>query len=219
MSETIFNVQEIEALFTSKCGNYTFARWGRPIAPVVFGVDDTTLGYLKDAIAQTVAVTGGTLAETDPELGANFMWFFCTEWTEISQVTDLEKLVPNLNDVVINLDKKDVNEHRMFIFDNTGAIKMCLLFIRMKGAVADMTVQTLAVGETLQSLLVWSNDAFSTQSPIAVIKENGICMVKPNFASLIRAAYDPILPSYATDASHALRLHPRADKLYREMMQ
>ena len=89
----------------------------------------------------------------------------------------------------------------------------------MKGAVADLTVQTLAVGETLQSLLVWSKDAFSSHSPIAVIKENGICIVKPSFASLVRAAYDPILPSYASDASHALRLHPRADKLYREMMQ
>lgn len=219
MSDTIFSVQEIENLFTSKDGTYNFVRWGRPIAPVVFGVDDTTLGYIKDAITQTVAVTGGTLAELDPELGANFMWFFCTDWDEISAVTDLAELVPNLNEIVQGLNKNNVNEHRMFIFDSAGAIKMCLLFLRMKGTVADLTVQTLVVGETLQSLLVWGQDAFTTQSPIAVIKENGICIVKPDFASLVRAAYDPILPSSAIDASHALRLHPRAEKLYRGLMQ
>ncbi len=214
-----FSVEAIERLFTRKDGNYGFARWGRPIAPVVFGVDDNTLGYLKEAIAQTVAVTGGTLAETDPELGANFMWFFCTEWDEVAAVPDLEKLVPNLQDLVDGLNQKSVNEHRMFIFDKDGSIKMCLLFLRMKSAIADMTVQVLGTGETLQSLLTWGDEAFNTQSPIAVLKENGICIVKPEFASLVRGAYDPVMPPVATDASHALRLQPRADKLYRDMMQ
>lgn len=214
-----FSVEAIEKLFTRKDGSYGFARWGRQIAPVVFGVDDDTLGYLKEAIAQTVAVTGGTLAETDPELGANFMWFFCTEWDEVAVVPDLGKLVPDLPALVDRLKQKNVNEHRMFIFDKDGSIKMCLLFLRMKGAIADMTVQALGTGETLQSLLTWGEEAFSNQSPIAVLKENGICIVKPEFASLVRGAYDPVMPPVATDASHALRLHPRADKLYRDMMQ
>lgn len=219
MTDEALSVDGVERLFTRHNGEYKFARWGRPIAPVVFGVDDETLTHLKSAIAQTVAVTGGTLAETDPELGANFMWFFCTEWDELAQVPDLEKLVPNLHDLVGNLSRKDANEHRMFIFDADGAIKMCLLFLRMKGETADVPVQILGTGETLQSLLLWSEDAFSAQSPIAVIKENGICIVKPNFASLVRAAYDPIMPSSATDVSHALRLHPRVEKLYRDLVQ
>ncbi|MBL4750971.1 MAG: hypothetical protein JKX71_10400 [Amylibacter sp.] len=218
MSEA-FSVEAIEQLFTRKDGSYSFARWGRPIAPVVFGVDDETLPHLKDAIAQTVAVTGGTLAETDPEFGANFMWFFCTEWDEVAAVPDLEKLVPDLPSLVNGLNQKNVNEHRMFIFDKDGSIKMCLLFLRMKGAVAGMTVQALGAGETLQSLLTWGEDAFSNQSPIAVLKENGICIVKPEFAALVRGAYDPIMPAAAIDASHALRLHARADRLYRDMMQ
>jgi hypothetical protein len=33
---------EIAALFTRESGDYLFARWGRPIVPVVFGVDDRT---------------------------------------------------------------------------------------------------------------------------------------------------------------------------------
>ena len=214
-----FSVEAIEQLFKRKDGSYKFARWGRPIAPVVFGVDDDTLGYLKDAIAQTVAVTGGTLAETDPELGANFMWFFCTEWDEVASVPDLDKLVPDLENLIVSLKQKDVSEHRMFIFDNDGTIKMCLLFLRMKGDISDIPVQVLATGETLQSLLVWAEDAFSSQSPIAVVKENGICIVKPDFAALVRAAYDPLMPSSAIDASHALRLHPRVEKLYRDLVQ
>lgn len=214
-----FSVKAIEQLFARKDGSYGFARWGRQIAPVVFGVDDDTLGYLKEAIAQTVAVTGGTLTEVDPELGANFMWFFCTEWDEVAAVPDLEKLVPDLQGLVQSLNQKNVNEHRMFIFGKDGSIKMCLLFLRMKGAIADMTVQALGTGETLQSLLTWGEEAFSNQSPIAVLKENGICIVKPKFASLVRSAYDPVMPPVATDISHALRLHPRANKLYRDMMQ
>jgi len=219
MSDKMLTVEAIETLFTRKTGDYNFARWGRPIAPVVFGVDDTTLLHLKDAIAQTVAVTGGTLAETDPELGANFMWFFCSDWDEVAKVPDLEKLVPNLGDLVGTLQTKNVNEHRMFIFDAEGAIKMCLLFIRMQGAVADMSVQALATGETLQSLVTWSEDAFATESPIATIKENGICIVKPSFACLVRAAYDPVMPDSATDASHSLRLYPRVQKLYSDLEQ
>lgn len=218
MSEA-FSVEAVERLFTRSGGDYMFARWGRPIAPVVFGVEDDTLGCLKDAIAQTVAVTGGTLAETDPELGANFMWFFCTEWDEVADVPDLEKLVPDLQSLVADLYQKNVNEHRMFIFDGDGAIKMCLLFIRMKGDIVDMPVQVLGTGETLQSLLTWAEDAFNRQSPIAVIKENGICIVKPHFAALVRGAYDPLMPPSTSDASHALRLHPRAEKLYRGLVQ
>ena len=214
-----FNVDAVEQLFTRKDGAYRFARWGRPIAPVVFGVDDDTLGYLKDAIAQTVAVTGGTLAETDPEVGANFMWFFCGEWNEVASVPDLEKLVPNLPDLVGDLNAKDVNEHRMFIYDGDGAIKMCLLFLRMKGDIADMPVHVLGTGETFQSLLTWAEGAFNAQSPIALVKENGICIVKPQFAALVRGAYDPLMPPSAVDTSHALRLHPRAEKLYRDLMQ
>jgi hypothetical protein len=219
MTDRALSVDAVTDLFTRKDGEYKFARWGRPIAPVVFGVDDETLLHLKDAIAQTVAITGGTLVETDPELGANFMWFFCTEWDEVACVPDLEKLVPNLQDLVGNLNRKNVNEHRMFIFDADGAIKMCLLFLRMKDEVADIPVRTLATGETLQSLLVWDEDAFKSESPIAVIKENGICIVKPNYAALVRAAYDPILPASALDGSHALRLHPRMEKLYQDMVQ
>ena len=68
---------EIEALFTRADGSYLFARWGRPIVPVVFGVDDATLAVIKGAFEAVVALAGHRMAETDPELGANLMVFFC----------------------------------------------------------------------------------------------------------------------------------------------
>ena len=40
----------VEALFTRASGDYLCARWGRPIVPVVFGVDDATLAVVKGAV-------------------------------------------------------------------------------------------------------------------------------------------------------------------------
>ena len=42
--------EDIEACFTCMEGGYNFARWGRPIAPVVFGVQDHTLHVIKEAV-------------------------------------------------------------------------------------------------------------------------------------------------------------------------
>lgn len=64
---------EIEALFTRGDGSYLCARWGRPQAPVVFGVDDATLSVVKGAFEAVARLAGIEIAETDPELGANLM--------------------------------------------------------------------------------------------------------------------------------------------------
>ena len=39
--------QDIETLFTRSDGTYLCARWGRPIAPMVVGVQDETLAVIK----------------------------------------------------------------------------------------------------------------------------------------------------------------------------
>jgi len=65
------NIDSIEAYFTRSDGQYIFARWGRPIAPVVFGVQDETLVTLKAAIQSMVFLANHELVETDPELGSN----------------------------------------------------------------------------------------------------------------------------------------------------
>ncbi len=66
---------EIEALFTRTDGTYLCARWGRPIAPVVFGVDDATLTIIKDALSAVATLAGHEMTDMDTELGSNLMVF------------------------------------------------------------------------------------------------------------------------------------------------
>ena len=84
------SLKEIEGLFTDTDGVFRFARWNRPIVPIIFGVDYESLVHLKTSIVTTIGITGNKIEETDPELGANLMWFFCKEWEEILTVTELK---------------------------------------------------------------------------------------------------------------------------------
>lgn len=210
-------LQDPAPFFTQPDGTYRFARWGRPIVPIVFGVDDATLTHLKDGIAQTVGITGGRIEETDAELGANFMWFFCQNWDELQQVPNLDKLFPDFEGILTNLKASNANQYRSFSFDEDGGIKLAVVLLRMDDAMAQLSVQTLATSETFQSLLVWAEGVFQKEAPIAIVKENGICIVKPEFAAVTRAAYDPALPVKADDLSHGLRLAARAQMLLQDM--
>ena len=113
----------VAALFTRSDGSYLFARWGRPIVPVVFGVDDATLAVVKGAVQAVVALAGHTVEEVDAELGANLMIFFCKDWDELRGVPNLERLVPGLDALCDRLNAADANQYRIFRFDRLGAIK------------------------------------------------------------------------------------------------
>lgn len=198
---------EIEALFTRDSGEYAFARWGRPLAPVVFGVEEHTLGVVKGAIEALCQLSGNTVVETDPELGANFIWFFFSEWAELPEVPNLDRLVPDLGPLVARLDAAEANQYRVFRFDETGAIKACFVFLRMDSHLREVPAQTLALSQAVQSMLLWSDMAFRDRSPLAVAGETTV--LRPDIAGLIRAAYDPVMPHAADDASHAMRLAAR----------
>jgi len=72
----MLDATEIETLFTRSDGDYAFARWGRPIAPVCFGITEETIAVVKGALEAMCVVSGHKMAETDPELGSNAMFFF-----------------------------------------------------------------------------------------------------------------------------------------------
>ncbi|MEZ8006678.1 MAG: hypothetical protein QMC60_04040 [Amylibacter sp.] len=219
MTELALSSAKIEALFSHADGIFRFARWSRPIVPVVFGVDDETLKHIKSAIVTTVGITGFKIEETDPELGANFMWFFCHNWDEILAVPDLENLIPNLKDIITKLQFTQTSTYRIFSFDPDGGINMCVQLIKVFGDTAKMSIQALTTGETYQCLALFGPNAFLKESPIAVIKENSLCIPKPNYAALIRAAYDPVLPHATQEPSHSLRLSARANILLLDMIQ
>ena len=199
--------QDIEALFTRSDGGFVFARWGRPIAPVVFGVDDATLAVIKRAVEATCLLVKQPIVETDPELGSNLMMFFFRDWAELGGVPGLDRLVPDMGPLVEKLQAVGANQYRLFRFDEAGAIKACFVFLRMDEQLSAMQAETLALGQVVQSFLLWSEVAFQDASPLAL--HDGNTLLRPDIADLLRAAYDPVLPAAAQDTSHALRLYAR----------
>lgn len=199
---------EIEALFTRTDGTYLCARWGRPIAPIVFGVEDDTLSVVKGAFEVVCGIAGHSMAETDPELGSNVMVFFFREWDELLGVPDLDRLIDGLAPMVERLKGADANQYRVFRFDEQGAIKACFIFLRMDAALSDMPADTLALTQVVQSIVLWSDKAFAEKSPLGQL-EDGRVVLRPDIAEVIRAVYTPILPAVAKDPSHALRVFAR----------
>lgn len=197
---------EIEGYFRQVSG-YRFARWGRPIASVVFGVDDATLALLKGALEAVVSLARHQMAETDPELGANLMLFFVRDWGELTQVPGLAEMLVDLPDLVARLRRLDANQYRTFRHDEGGAIKACFAFVRIDDALAQVPVETLALGQAVQAILVWGEGAFAGRPALAEAQSRAV--LRPEVAALIRAAYDPVLPAATNDASHALRLAAR----------
>jgi len=201
--------EDIEALFTRESGEFLFARWGRPIAPIVFGVEDETLATVKGAFEAVVTLAGHKMAETDPELGANCMVFFFRDWQELLEVPDLDRLIPDLEPLIERLVAAGANQYRVFRFEEDGAIRAAFVFLRMDEELSQVPAETLALSQVVQTILLWSDAAFRSKSPLAVAGEATI--LRPEIAGLIRAAYDPILPGAAQDPSHALRIFARME--------
>lgn len=202
---------EIEGLFTRSNEGYVFARWGRPIAPVCFGVTEETIAVVKGALEAMCVVSGHQMAETDPELGSNAMFFFFSDWDELLEVPNLEKLVPDLADMVARVKAVDGNQYRVFRFDETGAIKACFSFICMDNELSKVPAETLALSQAVQMMLLWSDRAFTEGSPLAVAPKGGV-ILKPEISALLAAAYDPVMPQATRENAHALRLAARMPK-------
>ncbi|MEM6375678.1 MAG: hypothetical protein AAF686_05515 [Pseudomonadota bacterium] len=202
----------IEALFTRADGSYLFARWGRPIVPIVFGTEDETLGVIKGAVEAVVLLAGHSMEDTDPELGANLMFFFFREWDELLAVPGMDRLVPNLEILVARLKNEDANQYRIFRFDPEGAIRASFVFLRMDEELSQIPADTLALGQVAQTIVLWSDTAFLGSSILATTGDDQI-ILRPDVGAVIRAGYDPVLPSVAQDPSHALRLSARISQM------
>ena len=108
---------------------------------------------------------------------------------------------------MIRLKGADANQYRVFRFDEQNAIKAAFVFIRIDAEMAKIPAETLALGQVVQTILLWSDMAFRDSSPLAKVGDKVI--LRPDIAGVIRAAYDPVMPAVAWDASHALRLAAR----------
>jgi hypothetical protein len=198
---------QIRALFTRGDGTFLCARWGRPVAPVVFGVDDATLATVKGALTAVCHLASHPMAETDPELGANLMLFFARSWDEIAAVPNLDRLIPDLPALLIRLRAAGANQYRVFRFDPSGAIRAAFVLVVMDRHMSAVAAEVVALAQAVQTIVLWSDTAFLGTSPLVEVK--GQAMLRPEIGAVIRAVYDPVLPAVATDASHALRLLAR----------
>jgi len=183
---------QIAASFTRADGTFLCARWGRPVAPVIFGLADESLDIFRGAIRAGFAHARHPLTQTDPDMGANLMLFFVRDWPELVGIPDLDRLTdaPGLPD---RLARADADQYRMFRFDANGGIRACLGFVRMEGRLADSHPARLAEALFMRCALTFAQDVAPS----------------PGTAALIRAAYDPVLPVAAADPAHALRLAAR----------
>ena len=198
---------EVATHFTRSDGTYVFARWGRPIVPVVFGLADETLPIVKGALEAVATLTGRPLADADVELGANLMFFFLRDWRELLAVPGLEEIVPELATLCPRLEAQGANQYRLFRFDPQGSIRAAFVFLRMDQALDAVPAEYLALAQAVQVILLWSDRAFATRQLLAWV--DGKVMLRPGIAGLIRAGYDPILPDQSRDPAHALRLFAR----------
>lgn len=203
---TQFTPESVEALFTRRDG-YTFARWGRPIVPVVFGLEDETLSILKGAIEAVVGHAGHKMAEHDPELGANLMIFFCRDWRELRDVPNLDRLIDGFHDIVDRLEDAQATQYRMFRADEAGAIRAAFVFVRVTEAMAEIPAEVLSLDQAVRMVLLWADGA----APAGMLAKTpeGEVILRPEIAALLRAAYDPVMPAATRDPAHALRLFAR----------
>lgn len=201
--------EDVQALFAGEAGDFRFARWGRSIVPIVFGVDAETLSVVKGAIEVVVGLAGHHMAETDPEMGANLMVFFLRDWSELTGVPDIDQLIPEMTELLPRLEAQNANQYRLFRFENDGSIRAAFVFLRMDEALAELPAETLALSQIVQVMLLWGSRAFADASPLARVA--GVEVLRPEIAALIRAAYDPVLPGAATDKSFAHRIFARME--------
>lgn len=183
---------EIAALFTMPGGAFLCARWGRPVAPVVFGLDDASLAVFRAAMSAVFAHARHPMAETDPEMGANLMVFAVRDWDELAELPDLDRLT-GMQGLPERLAGQGADQYRLFRFDPDGSIRAAFAFLRLGGPLGQAHPAQLVESVAVNALLTWAHPVTPSQS----------------LAALIRAAYDPLLPACARDPSHALRLAAR----------
>lgn len=155
-------------------------------------------------------LAGHRRTDVDPDLWANLPVFFMRGWAQPPQVPDPERLGPDLPVLCARLPAAQVNPCRLFRFDPRGAIRAAFVFLRMDEQLAAVPAGTLMPSQPVQTVLPWSDRAFSGISPLVMVK--GQAMLRPEIIGVIRAACNPMLPPMAQDPSPALRLAARLSR-------
>ncbi|MEM6680302.1 MAG: hypothetical protein AAF675_20755 [Pseudomonadota bacterium] len=206
---------DVRAAFTRSDGRYRFARWGRPLAPAWFGFAES-LAVWRAALSSAAVTAGLEVVEEDPELGANFLAFSVETWPELRAMPGIERLIPGIDRLLGVLQAAGANQYRIFGFEPAasgapGAIRIAITLLRRDADLACIPEPALALGQCAQALLLWSDHAFTAETPVAGLAGAtsalpDAAVLKPRFRLLLSAAYDPGLPDAAEDPGHAAAL-------------
>lgn len=210
--------EKVEELFTRSNGEFVFARWGRPIAPATFGAKSEALEHIKDAYRALGNLTGQTVAEEDPEAGRNCLYFFCANWNDLLESEELNKIVPNLSDLIGKLKEADANQYRLFRFDDDDGIKGVIVMLRMakgQGTPGDggssLPPETFLVGQAVQTVLMWRDSAFNKRS--AFERQEDRAVLRQDIGDLIRACYADDIPRLSRDPAIAQDISSHMNQL------
>lgn len=191
---------------------FRFARWTQPIAPAFFGFAEDSVETMATGFREAAELAGLGAADEDPELGANILIFACEEWAALRAVPHLARLIPDLERLTTLLAASGANQYRIFTFGPDRGIRLCVLLLRYDGALAQLSAPSLALGQAVQCLLLWSDEAFGGESPVT-LRRGGKPLVRSRIARLLKAAYAEETPAYSEDPALAEALTARMDAL------
>jgi hypothetical protein len=197
---------EVARCFTRPDGSFRFARWARPVAPMVYGVAEASLPVLKGGVAVVAGLAGQAFAETDPEAGFNNLLICVAGWSDLKAAPGLKTILPDIAPLADRLAAESAEQYRLFRFSPEGGIVHCLTLMRLSGALAQLPADLLALGNAVATALDWAPGALA--EGITRPGPEG-AELRPDLIALLRAAYHPALPDAATDPAFAYRLAAR----------
>jgi hypothetical protein len=198
--------EDIARRFTRPDGRFRFARWSRPVVPMVYGADAASQPVLKAGMRLIADLAGMGFGARDPETGFNHHLILVADWRELTGVPELERLLPGSGALGRRLAADGAQVLRQFRRAPGGGIAGCLTLMRVAGPLAELPADLLALGHAVESALDWAPGALADG-----ITRRGAAgaELRPELIALLRAAYDPRLPDASEDASLALRLAAR----------
>jgi hypothetical protein len=200
---------EIRTYFSTPNQGYFFARWNRPIVPVVFGDHCLEPDLLKAALGRLGELTGQPVDLAAPASSMNYGTLVVRDWRDLTDMPGVPRLMPNLAKLAAQLEAEGANQYRVFQRDWRGGIKRCFAAIRTgTGRFADLTPESMALRQVTLSFLQWSIPGIVKVGLVGP-GPDGRDDLKPQTAALLKAAYDPALPTSSKDPRHAEALAAR----------
>lgn len=200
---------DIRTYFARAGGQYQFARWNRPIVPVVFGDHCLDPGLLREALVRLSGITGHPVDLEAPPSAMTYGTLVVREWRDLAATPGAGKAMPGLAKLGAEAERQGGNQFRTFQRDWRGGIKRCVAVIRTAaGRFDDLTPESMALRQAALSFLHWSIPGV-VKLRLVMPGPDGVDDLKPEVVALLRAAYDPAMPVSSRDPRHADQLAER----------